>query len=448
MASGRQQKKKRKPPRQLADDHAGGASAQQTSINDAAAPTAAPEAQALQSDVPAAAEAAPAKPKRKRRATASEPATGKSSNGTQSAVDGDASEAQPSPEAEEAPQAGPPTEEAEEAPQAGPPTEDAVAPAETGNAPPDASGATDADPQLTAKATDSSPPPPTEPVPTPTAESRAFAARLRALQTKMAQRFDPVAFDHAERLGLRAHKLAEQHAAAGARLWARANIYLDDYEARFSAARARALQDAKRLVRLGLLRPQQARRGLEHGQLLRLRQLARRYPTQEKRLREQVYGQWQNAVCAEAQRRGLLSPPPDQESEAEAPKGDAVELAAALYRDAVGSLEASRAIARALEQIPIEAGRYHATTVATRALKAMQTAPPYLKAQLSRLEGLALLTSYFIPQDTSDGARSDKRGNRSTSPRKSKSPRSRTATGRRTERSKAGSKGNNASTSE
>lgn len=250
------------------------------------------------------------------------------------------------------------------------------------------------------------------PAPAPTGESRAFAARLRGLQAKMAHRFDPVAFDHAERLGRRAHALGSSHPAAGARLWVRANQYLDDFESRFSASRARALQDAKRLVKLGLLRPPQARRGLEQGLWLRLRQLARRYPSQEQRTRERVYNDWQGSVAAEAERRGLLSPLPDaaEAPDLETPRRDPAGLATALYHDAVSSLQARLAIARAVEQLPVEAGRYHATSVATRALQAMQGAPPYLKAQLSRLESLALLTSYFTPQDTSDGARSDKRG--------------------------------------
>lgn len=260
------------------------------------------------------------------------------------------------------------------------------------------------------------------PAPGPTGESRAYAARLRGLQTKMAHRFDPVAFDHAERLGRRAHALSASHPAAGSRLWARANLYLDEFEARFNASRARALQDAKRLVKLGLLRPPQAKRGLEQGLLLRLRQLARRYPAKQQRVRERVYHEWQTTVAGEAQRRGLMSPLPTSDANGtEPPSADPAGLATALYHDAVSSLQARLAIDRAVEQLPVEAGRYHATTVATRALQVMQGAPPYLKAQLSRLEGLALLTSYFTPVDTSDGARSEKRAAPSRGgPRKNK----------------------------
>jgi hypothetical protein len=48
-------------------------------------------------------------------------------------------------------------------------------------------------------------------------------------------------------------------------------------------------------------------------------------------------------------------------------------------------------VARARASVPVDAGHYNAQRVAARMLAALSTYPAYLKAQVARLETLALL---------------------------------------------------------
>ena len=87
---------------------------------------------------------------------------------------------------------------------------------------------------------------------------------------------------------------------------------------------------------------------------------------------------------ARAAARGITSP-----GTLEAPSAEL--LAATLYRDAVAGANASLVVARAVAVRPEHAGHYNPVRVASRALEALSDHPAYLRAQLARLEVVALL---------------------------------------------------------
>lgn len=269
------------------------------------------------------------------------------------------------------------------------------------NAEPGAAGTTTTPDTSAATAGDAAPPR------GPSGEARRFARRLQTLQQEQAaSEIDPVGVEHLRRLARRAEQLLESCERAGLRLWQRTHSQLDDFETRLQAAQTRAEQDVLRLQGLGLLQPGAGPRALKQGHFLRVHQLGRRYPGQEPRLREQLRAKWRSTLAAEAAKRGIFAIT-DEADPKIAPGGAA--LAAALYRDAATSVHATMTVVRALDDLPEEAGRYHAPTVATRALQTMQGAPPYMKAQLDHLAALAVLDTYFKPPVDLNKGRKEKR---------------------------------------
>lgn len=219
-----------------------------------------------------------------------------------------------------------------------------------------------------------------------------LAARIGTLRDGGLPGLDAVGVAHVERLLERAAGLS---GSARERLIARAVAYLETLEVRKDVARRRAEGEVERLERLELDPHGRARAALERGDLLSIRRMARRLPQTEVRLRDKVRKQWEVALDAEVEKRGLSSPGLiDAPSPGDLERAATLDKAVALYRDAMAAAAAELAIARAVQTLPVEAGRYHAGSVATRALQAMQDAQPYLRAQLARLETLSLLKEY------------------------------------------------------
>lgn len=252
-----------------------------------------------------------------------------------------------------------------------------------------------------------------------------FSNKLQALREAGAEQFDPVGLDHAERLMQRAMDLT---GGAATRLASRANKYLAGYEIRFNEAHVRARAHARRLEQFSLLPSGKPAHLLNSGNFPRLQQLARRNPERSLRLRQELQQGWHEALDAEAEKRGLTSPgmidAPSldacAEDDPDTPDvSETIEIALALYRDAASATHAALSIAKAVDALPVEAGRYHATTVATRALQAMQNAPQYLHAQLQRLEVLALLEQF----GASALAEHNTKGKKKKSPGKKRAPR-------------------------
>lgn len=244
---------------------------------------------------------------------------------------------------------------------------------------------------------------------------------------------NPVGLDHIRRLARRAEGLRRSSEHASTWLWKRVWNTIQAYEAQLADAQTTALARAERLQYLGILSPSEAEQALVEGRWLRVGQLARRFPEQEPRLREQLGARWQAALDSEATKRGLVTPEADSStagtSTPTSTGATANHLAAALYQDAADAVQAAMTIARAVDDLPEEAGRYHAPTVAARALQAMQGVPVYLKAQLNRLATLSVLESYYQPppEDKSKGKEKRPTGRRSSSSR-SRSTKSRRKT--------------------
>ena len=236
---------------------------------------------------------------------------------------------------------------------------------------------------------------------TPVLQVAELELRITALGHEGAEAIDPVGMLHAKKLLQRAQMLPQgaQHI-----LLTRLSEYLERLQAGIVLEHEQAQQHAARLRELGFLPPPHARALLSEGKYQRLRQLARRYPDEASPLRKNLRASWRAGLDAEVEKRGLSSPgtldaPIDDELQAQ----DLGELASALYRDAATSALAALTIAKAIDSLPEDAGRYHAASVATRALQTMQAAPGYLKAQLERLECLAAMQALAIssaPQDS------------------------------------------------
>jgi len=246
-------------------------------------------------------------------------------------------------------------------------------------------------------------------------------SHIVALCDEGAERVDPVGMQHAKRLVQRVQLLS---GAGQDFLCRRLHDYLLRLQQRIDAEREQAEQHADRLCSLSLVAPSQAKALMAEGNFQRLRQLARRYPEQAPRLREQLRAQWRASLDAEAERRGLSSPgtldaPTDDDQQLHSP----AELASALYRDTATSALAALTIAKAVSALPEGAGRYHAATVATRALQAMQVAPSYLKAQLERLECLAAMDALEPAAElAAQETRGAKRRSRTRKPTSSRTP--------------------------
>lgn len=216
--------------------------------------------------------------------------------------------------------------------------------------------------------------------------------RLEQLRARGGETFDAVGVGHVDRLQRRAEALPER---ARERLLGRALTYLTQLEGRYEQAGQRARDDLERLERLGLDGGGRISAAYASSDFAGVRRAARRRPWTGPRVRDEVRDRWEQHVGEEVERRGISSPGTLDAPDLSAPDPVyTLELSMALYRDAAAGAQASMAIARAVDALPAEAGRYHATTVATRALQAMQAAPHYLKAQLARIEVADLIEQY------------------------------------------------------
>lgn len=236
-------------------------------------------------------------------------------------------------------------------------------------------------------------------------------AQLHArLQRDELTAFDPVGASHIARLLDRAASLG---GPATEHLLHRAELALGQLQDQHAVARQRAERAVARLAANELDPHGWAQRALDRGDLSTVHRLSRRLPQTSIRLRDQVRKHWEAALDAEVEKRGLSCP-----GTLEAPSPAAIHRAAtldkaiALYRDAMAAATAELAVARAVKAIPPQAGRYHAGSVATRALRAMQGVPPYLRAQLARTEMLGLLQGYGQSALRADQKPTKKRGAR------------------------------------
>lgn len=246
---------------------------------------------------------------------------------------------------------------------------------------------------------------------------QTLQARSEALCERGGERFDGVGMRHVQRLCERAATLPE---AAETHLLTRALRYLEQLEQHFDAESERTAGELERLRALGLDGEGALGRAYRDADFTTVHRVARRHPWSRPRAREAVRQRWEASVDAEAEKRGLSSPglievaaPPAQREGTDAggvpgkpaaasipaPRdpGATVALAMAIYRDAAAATSAKLAIRRARRSLPPEAGRYHAASVATHALQALQITPGYLEAQLARLEVAALLEAFGAP---------------------------------------------------
>ncbi len=124
-----------------------------------------------------------------------------------------------------------------------------------------------------------------------------------------------------------------------------------------------------------------------------------------------------------------------------APKLSPLDLAAAIYRDAAADASTRMVIAQATSDLPQHAGRYHAPSVAARALEALdELAPAYLRVQVARLEAIGALERWVIPPPPKKPARASKKkpkkAAKASKKRVSKKPAAPKATGKKAPKSK------------
>lgn len=177
-------------------------------------------------------------------------------------------------------------------------------------------------------------------------------------------------------------------AAAGAEgelcahLAERAGRHLERLAQAFSGGRTQAEAGLQELLDLGVPDAPRLRAKLESGELLELQRLRRRH--RRRSTAEPSLANRRDELEARATARGITSPGTLASPSAEL-------LAATLYRDALAGANASLALARAAASVPEHAGHYNPVRVASRALEALGDHPAYLRAQLARLEVVALL---------------------------------------------------------
>jgi hypothetical protein len=181
-------------------------------------------------------------------------------------------------------------------------------------------------------------------------------------------------------------RLLDAAAGADAELCAhlaeRAERHLDRLAQAFSGGRARAEANIQDLLELGVADAESLRAKLASGALLDLQRLRRRH--RRRRQAEPSVASRRDELEARATARGITSP-----GTLESPSAEL--LAETLYRDALAGVNASLVLVRAAASLPEHAGHYNPVRVAGRALEALSNHPAYLRAQLARLEVVALL---------------------------------------------------------
>jgi hypothetical protein len=172
--------------------------------------------------------------------------------------------------------------------------------------------------------------------------------------------------------------------AVASRLATRASAHLGLLEASFAAARLRAEGMAERLGACELANPGTLKSLLERGAFGEIGRLSRRYPRATAPRRTQASEARTAALKDEARARGITLPQHPDFARADL-------LATALYRDSAASIRASLTLAKVAAAAPRDAGHYNAQHIAVQTLEALREHTPYLKAQLARLELLAVL---------------------------------------------------------
>jgi hypothetical protein len=208
-------------------------------------------------------------------------------------------------------------------------------------------------------------------------EHEDLKGRLGALAGDGAARFDAAAVGLARSLLERAAWLeAQAHPPAGdggaALLRRRAARVLDRLEPRFSAARDRARRTLDELSARGLDPTGALAAAFAAGDLVTVARAARRHRLPS--LRE---------------RAGLAG---SDDATAVAPLATSELEGGPRYQVTAGEVSALCRVARAVAQVPDDAGAYNGQRVASRVLDAMaEISTAYLRTQVERLEELALL---------------------------------------------------------
>lgn len=190
---------------------------------------------------------------------------------------------------------------------------------------------------------------------------------------------------------------------ARAHLLKRAATRLQILSGEFDKARARAGRTYAQLARQGLDPAKRLDGALQYGRFEEVERAKKRHDEARVAARRAIVQPWLERLSQEAQARGLSQPPPalseDTASPGVAPERDTVTgLAAAIYQDAAADASARLAVAQARTELPENAGRYHAPSVAARALEALDAlAPAYLRVQVARLEAIGNLQRWVVP---------------------------------------------------
>jgi hypothetical protein len=172
--------------------------------------------------------------------------------------------------------------------------------------------------------------------------------------------------------------------AVAERLATRAAAHLGQLEESLAAARLRAESMAQRLGASEVPGPDALRGLLERGAFGEIARISRRYPRANEPRRAHVSEARIAALEAEARTRGIPLPADSDFARADL-------LATALYRDSAASIRANLTLAKVAAAAPRDAGHYNAQHIAVQTLEALREHAPYLKAQLARLELLAIL---------------------------------------------------------
>ncbi len=202
--------------------------------------------------------------------------------------------------------------------------------------------------------------------------------RLDALIARGARTFDGPGVGMIASLLDRAEALTPD---ARAILERRAYARLEALELRFEASETEASRALERLAAIGAGAPE-LDRARDTGDHVRIARAARRHPEQTPRLRARAIHGWAERLDVEARSRGLRA----------SPGRDPIATASRLYRRSVAGARAARELERTIAALPEDPGRYHATTVAARTLRLVESlAPELLPALVERLEDLAMV---------------------------------------------------------
>jgi hypothetical protein len=232
---------------------------------------------------------------------------------------------------------------------------------------------------------------------------------------------------------------------AQAHLLKRAAARFDTLAQDFGRARERADKTYAALARQGLDPAKRLDSALQYGRFDEVERAAKRHDQDRVAARRAIVDPWLERLRQEARSRGLSQPPPPMDDEAASDgagagdaKGDRAPstaperqtvtgLAAAIYQDAAADATARLVVAQARTELPEHAGRYHAASVAARALEALnELAPAYLRVQVARLEAIGSLQRWVAPPPPEKPSRAKgKAGKAAKAPAKKRPPKPR-----------------------